>query len=288
MIAATTTKQTKILVVEDDKFLLNAISRFIEQHGYTTLKAENGLEAMKLIKKDHPALIISDLNMPIMDGFGLLDKLILEAPQTPVIILSGVGDKMDIIQAFRAGAWDYVTKPIEDIDSFIDKIGYTLMQAEMNYDYSSPGHESARADEIGEIKQGWPGNEEPEPRISADKLGLQNIIDSLKQSVALLDVNHSLLRVNRNMADRFNGDPDELVGTIRYLSTNGFNNKKQAVRDFASVLSGQKLTDIFFDEDTASSYEVDLCPYYDVDNKTVVGCVYTVRVLSQKETGPFH
>ncbi len=284
MMAEVAEKQTKILVVEDDKFLLNAISRFIEQHGYTTLKAENGLEAIKIIKREHPSLIISDLNMPVMDGFHLLDELIIEAPQTPVIILSGVGDKPDIIQAFRAGAWDYVTKPIEDIDAFIEKIEHTLMQAEMTYGYSDTGEGKAVEDEADGIKQGESVNEAATPPVSDDKHELQRIIDSLKQSVAWTDLNFSLVRLNKNMADKLVGEPDELVGTIRYLSTNGFNNKEQAGTDFASVLSGQKLTGTFFDEDTASSYEVDICPYYDVDNKTVIGCVYTAREVTKKNT----
>jgi CheY-like chemotaxis protein len=278
-------EKNKILVVEDDLFLLKAISRFIDQHGYTALKAENGLDALNIIKKEHPALIISDLNMPVMDGFGLLERLAFEAPQTPVIILSGVGDKPDVIQAFRAGAWDYVTKPIEDIDAFIDKIGTTLMKAEMGYDYSAE-RENFLEKEAAESEQSGANTGEPGNKSGDDKQELVRIIDSLQESVALINKNHSLVRVNKTMATLFNCDRNELVGSTKYLSTNGFNNREQATDNFQSVFLGQKVSGTFFDEAKQATFEVDMCPYYDVDDTTVVGCVYTARDITNRNDEP--
>ena len=277
----TGTDQTKILVVEDDTYLLKSVSRYINQNGYETLEAVNGYEALELIKKEHPALILSDLRMPVMDGFDLLDEVAHEAPQTPVIIFSGVGGKPDIIQAFRAGAWDYIIKPIDDIDILIEKIEQTLIQAQMTYGYNDTMEKAVKnITKDYEIEQ--QRCKELETRIAYAKQELERMIDCLSEPVALLDKKHCLLRSNKAMAELYNKEPAELVGVTKYLSTAGFNNEQQAIIDFKSVESGQFLSGSFFDEAKRVEYEVNVTPYYDINHTMVVGYVYIARVISER------
>ena len=278
---ADTIDQTKILIVEDDTYLLKSVSRFINQNGYETLEAVNGLDAIELVRKEHPALILSDLRMPEMDGLGLLEELATEAPETPVIIFSGVGAKPEIIQAFRAGAWDYITKPIDDIDSLIEKIEQTLMQAQMTYGYSD-SMEKAVKKKTAELEKECQKRKELEIKIAYAKQELERVIDTIGEPIALINKKHSLIRVNKTMADFFGTDPAHLVGTVQYLSTDGFNNEEQSAIDLKSVLNGQQVSGTFSDEIKGASYEVVIYPYYDINGKTVVGCVYKARELSKR------
>ncbi len=277
----TAVAQEKILVVEDDTFLLKAISKFISRRGYEALEAVNGRDAMELVRNEQPALILSDLRMPVMDGLDLLDEVAREAPEIPVIILSGVGAKPDIIQAFRAGAWDYVTKPIDDIDVLVDKIERTLVQARMTYGYSETMEKAVkRKSEAYEEERRK--RRELEIRIAHAKQELERMIDALGDPFALLDHNHCLLRMNRAMAALEETGPAELVGKTRYLSTDGFDNREQAAADFLLISRGHHLTGTFFDQKRQRKYEVRMTPYYDADRRTVTGCVYIAREMTER------
>lgn len=103
----------KIMVVEDDRDMLEIVCDFLKNEGYETIKAANGKIGLEMAMKYNPDLILSDVMMPEMDGFTFLEK-IREAPLTrltPFIILS-VKDKEDeVLKGLRLGAQDYVTKP---------------------------------------------------------------------------------------------------------------------------------------------------------------------------------
>ncbi|MFC1748091.1 HD domain-containing phosphohydrolase [Pseudomonadota bacterium] len=108
------TAKIKILTVDDDALLRTSIIAYLEDFGYLALGANNGLSGLALFRKEQPDLVLLDLRMPEMDGIELLPILVKEAPETPVIIISGMGTLDDSIQALRLGAWDYLTKPIHD------------------------------------------------------------------------------------------------------------------------------------------------------------------------------
>lgn len=104
----------KVLTIDDDDLLRNSIVAFLEDYSYTPLSADNGRSGLEVFREESPDIILLDLRMPEMDGIELLPILVKEAPETPVIIVSGMGTLDDSIQALRLGAWDYITKPIHD------------------------------------------------------------------------------------------------------------------------------------------------------------------------------
>lgn len=273
--------QTKILIAEDDQFLRKSISTFIKKKGYFPLEAENGHEALKLFRKERPALILTDLRMPVMDGFDLLDEIVMESPETPVIIFSGVGDKPDIISAMRSGAWDYITKPIDDIDVLIDRIEKALVQAQMTSGYSET-MENALKKSNDLLKKTLGEKKSLEKMIIRAKREWERTVDSLVEMIALIDRNHSLIRVNKAMAEAFGKVPPEIVGKTYYLSTQGFNNKQQAEDDMALLSTGTPLTGEFYDESRETQYEINLTPYYDTDDRTIIGSVYIARDITSR------
>ena len=103
-----------ILVVDDKPCVRVALEMHFVKWRFDVLTAENGLHAIEQIQMHRPDVIIADLFMPEMDGFELLRYLRETAPEVPVIIISGKGDRDEVIEALRLGAWDYIYKPIEN------------------------------------------------------------------------------------------------------------------------------------------------------------------------------
>lgn len=104
----------RILVVEDDAELREFYALTLEDAGWEVLVAADGGEALHLLEQDHADLVVSDVQMPNLDGLGLLTRL-REDPilrSTPVILLTARGATQDVVEGLRLGADDYLVKPI--------------------------------------------------------------------------------------------------------------------------------------------------------------------------------
>ena len=113
-----------VLVVDDALPMRNMIKYMLKKVGLNTLsEAENGSEAFGLLKKLQIDLVVADWNMPKLNGYQLLEKIRADErlKSLPVIIVSGEGDKEHIVSIVRAGASDYVLKPIS-ADIFLKKV----------------------------------------------------------------------------------------------------------------------------------------------------------------------
>ncbi len=110
-----------ILIVEDNIPLLEGIRELLEFSGYDVLAAENGREALKILEKDTPDLIVSDIMMPEMDGFEFHEAVRKrpEFVEIPFIFLTAKGEKADVRRGKEIGADDYITKPFEDEDLLV-------------------------------------------------------------------------------------------------------------------------------------------------------------------------
>jgi len=100
----------RILVVDDEPDLRDAVRVYLEMHGYVVLQAADGEEAMHKVRTALPDLVVLDVMMPVMDGIAALQR-IRTLSAVPVIMLTVKGDEDDKVRALRLGADDYVTKP---------------------------------------------------------------------------------------------------------------------------------------------------------------------------------
>jgi len=114
----------KILVVDDEDGIRDLISDALSIGGFEVESSPDGLQALKTIRDHRFDLLILDVNMPKMDGFALLEKIRTDGIDTPAIMLSARGQKVDINQGLRLGADDYMTKPfgLEELSLRINAI----------------------------------------------------------------------------------------------------------------------------------------------------------------------
>ncbi len=108
-------KPLKILAIDDEPVVRDSIAAYLEDSGFEVLQAGDGQEGLQRLREDAPDLILLDLRMPEMDGLQFLEIMKRETADTPVIVVSGTGVLQDAIEALRAGAHDFVTKPILDM-----------------------------------------------------------------------------------------------------------------------------------------------------------------------------
>lgn len=104
-----------ILVCDDDKEIVEAISIYLKQEGYDVVPAYNGKEALQLMKEKEIHLVILDIMMPELDGIHALLKL-RETSSIPVILLSAKSEDVDKILGLNVGADDYMTKPFNPLE----------------------------------------------------------------------------------------------------------------------------------------------------------------------------
>jgi len=103
----------KILIADDDTDMLELLTVMLEGEGYTVLKAENGLQAVEMARKELPALVMLDIHMPVMDGLKACKEIKSDkvTRTVPVVMLTVEGSINEIQQAISYGAKTYITKP---------------------------------------------------------------------------------------------------------------------------------------------------------------------------------
>ncbi len=106
-------KNARVLIVDDTPKNIHVLGTILKQEGYQINVARNGLEALKMVYKVSPDLILLDIIMPEMDGYDTC-KILKQSPETkdiPIIFLTSKTDTEDIIKGFQAGGVDYISKP---------------------------------------------------------------------------------------------------------------------------------------------------------------------------------
>ena len=101
-----------ILIVEDDNNIADLLRLYLEKEGYQATIAADGTQGIDLYRKLRPDLVLLDVMMPGVDGWGVL-RAIRQDSQTPVIMLTAKGETNDKVQGLKQGADDYLTKPFE-------------------------------------------------------------------------------------------------------------------------------------------------------------------------------
>jgi CheY-like chemotaxis protein len=123
-------KHTEILVVEDSPTQAVRLEQMLTAHGYGVRVVHDGHQALAALAEQQPTLVLSDVNMPTMDGYALCRQIKADKRlrQIPVILLTSLTDPEWLAQSRAAGADNFITKPYDD-KCLISRIHFTLARA---------------------------------------------------------------------------------------------------------------------------------------------------------------
>lgn len=121
----------KILTIDDEAMIREVIAGYLEILGYDVIQAKNGRVGIEKCREEQPDLVLSDLRMPEVDGLEVLATVTKEFPEMPVIVVTGMGGVADAIEAIKLGAWDYITKPFDDISVIKHSVEKSLERAKL-------------------------------------------------------------------------------------------------------------------------------------------------------------
>jgi DNA-binding NtrC family response regulator len=119
-----TNSAKKILVVDDEENARIGLSKLLAQEGYLVDSVSNGFEALTYLRQNEVNLIVTDINMPGMNGITFLKELNKSYPKSNVIMITAYGGVESYIEAMNLGAFEYINKPvkIEELKSILHKI----------------------------------------------------------------------------------------------------------------------------------------------------------------------
>jgi serine phosphatase RsbU (regulator of sigma subunit) len=106
----------RILIIEDDPVVRFNMVGYLEDSGFDVTEADSGTRGIATARRTAPDLVLCDLRLPGLDGLEVLEMLNAEQPDLPVVVVSGTGVLSDAVDALRKGAWDFVTKPIQNME----------------------------------------------------------------------------------------------------------------------------------------------------------------------------
>src|SRR5947199_335332 len=145
----------RILIVDDDRSIRELLSMHLEERGFGVMSASTGAEGFRLASESTPSAIVLDMRLPDASGIDLIPELKKRAAEAPVLMITAHHDMATTILAMKAGAFDYIHKPI-DIQAFDVALDRALEVRRLSRgtDYLSvAGGRAFKLDEIGELSQ---------------------------------------------------------------------------------------------------------------------------------------
>lgn len=121
----------RVLAVDDDPAIRDNLRVYLEDCGSVVTTAENGRAGLAALRAGMPDIVLVDLRMPEVDGMEFIRNVCGAHPLLPVVVVSGTGVMQDVIDAMRCGAWDFVTKPLVDMQILDYVMGRCLSRAQL-------------------------------------------------------------------------------------------------------------------------------------------------------------
>ena len=140
----------KILVVDDEQNMLKLFEKVLGRDEYAVRTAASGTEALRMLKETPFDLVISDLIMPALGGMDLMKEVKTRHPDIPFIVITGHGTIESAVEAMRAGAFDYLTKPVRK-DNILLVVNKALKYCELHHEVRRLREELKVRDGLDEI-----------------------------------------------------------------------------------------------------------------------------------------
>ena len=120
----------KLLIIDDEEKLRLLLARIVSLEGYTVLQAGNAQQALKLLEKEEPEVILCDVKLPDANGVELIQQIKQKLPVSETILLTAYGNIADGVQAIKNGAFDYITKG-DDNDKIIPLVARAFEKVQL-------------------------------------------------------------------------------------------------------------------------------------------------------------
>ena len=120
-----------ILTIDDDSSIRESFRLYLEDFDYRVIEAADGKSGIDLFRSQRPDLVLVDMRMPGLGGLQVLDIIRNEDPDLPVLMVSGTGAIRDVVEAVQRGAWNYILKPIEDLNILLLAVEKELERARL-------------------------------------------------------------------------------------------------------------------------------------------------------------
>ncbi len=140
----------QVLIVDDEKNIREGLARVLELDGHDVITAADGAEGLEIVRQEEIDLVVADLRMPRLSGEDMLKEIVSSSPTLPVIILTGHGTIETAVDAMRAGAFDFITKPV-NMDRFTLLVKRALSTRDLMLQHRALQAELEKKREIGEI-----------------------------------------------------------------------------------------------------------------------------------------
>ncbi len=273
-----------VLIVEDDPTTRKLLLRFLSE--FNPIAAVDGVDGWEKFHEIQPAVVITDLRMPQMDGMTLFKNIRNESPATPVIILSGRGTLTDAIEAIHLGASDYLEKPIANKEFVIhavrkafEKIRYNDLQ-----EHYQQTLEQEVADKTAQFRLELKAREEAEQKMKMAEREWQRTFDAIPDLIAIIDKDYKFIRTNKAMAQVLGRSSDEIEGTRCYEVLHGAAKPPNSCPHHQLLLDGKKCVMEQFEKCLGGHVEVTVVPYHSEDGKTLLGSVHIFRDINERKT----
>lgn len=123
--------EKKVLIIDPEPDVRLSLADRLGENGYSTLTAPDGAQGLAAARAEQTLIVLADLHAPKVDGLEIISTLKAEQPELPVVIVCGTGKLEDAITALREGAWDYITKPIQDFGAAVNIVERTLRESRL-------------------------------------------------------------------------------------------------------------------------------------------------------------
>lgn len=149
----------KILIIDDERSIRNSLREILTEEGYTVDVAEDGLSGVKSALSNRYDVIFSDIKMPQMDGVEVLEKLVAEGVESPIVMISGHADISTAVGCIKKGAFDFIEKPLDlnriliTIKNATDKVALTSQNKILKKKVFGTARMIGESEAIGHIRE---------------------------------------------------------------------------------------------------------------------------------------
>lgn len=203
-----------ILTIDDEQAIRESFHLYLEDYGYRVLEAENGRVGIALFESQNPDLVLVDLRMPEVDGLQVLDYVVSNAPDTPIIVVSGTGVIGDVIQALHLGAWDYMLKPVQDLSVLLHAVKKNLDRSRLtreNRAYQQRLEEQVRK-RTEELQQANEELREANRQLTRSEEKYRSIFESLTDVYFQVDLDGLIEELSPSIVNNLNYPRERMLG----------------------------------------------------------------------------